>query len=66
MSTEFNTIPNLLTPNELARFLRISKVSVYRLVNSRKMPFYKIQGVLRFDKKDVLEYLDQNCIRSIN
>ena len=57
MPTDPNLIPKLLTPNELARALRISKAGVYRLVEKRIMPFYKVKGSLRFDQKDVIDYL---------
>ena len=57
MPSDPNPIPKLLTPNELARALRISKAGVYRLVEKRIMPFYKVKGSLRFDQKDVIDYL---------
>ena len=57
MPSDPNPIPKLLTPNELAHALRISKAGVYRLVEKRIMPFYKVKGSLRFDQKDVIDYL---------
>jgi excisionase family DNA binding protein len=57
-------IPKLLTPDELAHALRISKVGVYRLVEKRTIPFYKVRGSLRFDQKDVIEFLQRNRIGS--
>ncbi|MCK9578946.1 MAG: helix-turn-helix domain-containing protein [Methanoregula sp.] len=56
----------LLTTAELAEFLRISMPSVYRLVEQRIIPFYKIKGVIRFAKGEVLEYLQHNRIESAN
>jgi excisionase family DNA binding protein len=38
------------TPEELAEYLAISKVTVYRLVGKRKQPFNKVGNVLRFKK----------------
>ena len=46
-----------MTPKELAEFLGISKSSVYLLVETRKLPFYKVGGSLRFRFGDVEEYL---------
>ena len=66
MTTDFNTISNLLTPDELAGLLSISKVSVYRLVEKRTIPFYRVNGSLRFDKNDVMAYLKENRIESVN
>jgi len=47
----------LITPKELAEFLGISKSSVYLLVETRRLPFYKVGGNLRFKMSDVEEYL---------
>lgn len=57
--------PELLTPGELAGMLRISKAGVYRLIEKRQIHFYKIMGSLRFDKNDVLLYLEQSGIEPI-
>ena len=62
MPTDSHTAPNLITPDELADMLKISKVGIYRLVEKRLIPFYKVMGSLRFDKKDVLTFLQQNRI----
>jgi excisionase family DNA binding protein len=52
----------LLTPKELAGVLRISMTGVYRLVDGRKIRFYRVRGALRFDRQDVLAYLRQRCV----
>jgi len=54
-----------ITPNELARLLRISKAGVYRLVDKRQIPFHKVMGSLRFDKEDVMSFLQQNRIAPV-
>jgi len=58
-------LPELLTPEEMAEMLKISKAGVYRLTNGRKIPFHKVGGSIRFDKEDILKYLEQNKIESI-
>jgi len=65
MNTSSNTIPKLLTPDELAEFLQISKTSVYRMVDKRLIPFYKIKGNLRFERDDVLDYLKSSRIEPV-
>ena len=55
----------LLTPDQLADFLNISKTTIYRLIDSRKIPFYKIGGSIRFDKKDIMNYLQESKINPI-
>jgi excisionase family DNA binding protein len=65
MTADLNTLPNLLTPDDLAQFLSISKTGVYRLVEKRRIPFFRIGGSLRFEKKDVLSYLQGNRVESV-
>jgi len=49
--------PNLLTPDEVAELLRVSKTSVYRLVERREIRFYRVCGLLRFSRSDVEQFL---------
>jgi excisionase family DNA binding protein len=56
----------LLSVDQLSTLLNISKTSVYRLVSSRSIPFYKIGHNLRFKKDDVINYLENNYIESIS
>lgn len=47
----------LLTVEELGAYLKISKSSVYRMIERRLIPFFKIRSGLRFDIVDVEKYL---------
>ncbi len=47
----------LLTVEELGAHLKISKSSVYRMIERRLIPFFKIRSGLRFDMADVEKYL---------
>ncbi len=60
-----STTQNLITPDELAKLFRISKPSIYRLVDSRVLPFYKVGGSLRFSVTDINEYLSNNRVEPI-
>ncbi len=55
----------LLTPDELAKMLRISKTSVYRLVERRVIRFYRIAGSLRFDERDVTAFIQSGCVEPV-
>ena len=55
----------MITPRELAVSLHISRTSVYRLIDQRKIPFYKIKGSIRFKQDDVMSYLENNRIEPI-
>lgn len=60
-----NKISAVFTPDELAEYLAISKATVYRLVNKRRLPFNKVGGVLRFKKDDVEKYLKTGRVEPI-
>lgn len=55
----------LLSIKDLGRIFNISQATAYRIVESRKIPFYKIGGVLRFSEKDIIGYLEENRIDQI-
>ena len=52
----------LLSINDLKDIFNISKTTAYRIVESRKIPFYKISGVIRFSEEDIINYLKENKI----
>ncbi len=54
----------LLDVNELAELLKVSRTSVYRLIERRELPFLKLQRVIRFRRSDVDEYLDRCRVAS--
>ena len=47
-----------LSPKELTEILNISLPTVYRLIEMRKFPAYKVGKSLRVLKDDLLEFLD--------
>lgn len=53
---------DLLTPDEVAELLRVSKTSVYRLVERRAIRFYRVCGLLRFERQDVRALLGAGCV----
>ena len=52
-----STTDNLLTPKDLALMLKVSIASIYRLIEGRKIPYFKVGGSLRFSKDDISKYL---------
>jgi len=50
-------VEELLSPKELARILRISQVCVYKWAERGVIPYYKLEGVVRFSRGDVLDFL---------
>lgn len=45
---------------EVADLLRISRLSVYRLIESGRVPVYRILRCLRFKHTDIMEFLARN------
>ncbi len=45
------------TTTELAKLLKITQRTVYRLMDRGDLPYYEIGRVKRFRKKEVEEYL---------
>ncbi|MCL6507835.1 MAG: helix-turn-helix domain-containing protein [Bryobacteraceae bacterium] len=50
----------LLTLEEVADYLRLSKDTVYRLANTGKLPASKVGNQWRFRKEDVDQWLERN------
>ena len=48
----------LLTIDDVSRIFGVSKTTVYRWVHFDYIPYIKIGGVLRFEEKSVLKWLN--------
>ena len=56
---------NILTPNELCKYLKISQRTLYRMLSRGKLPFaIKIDGSWRFLESDVKKYLEDSKIHA--
>ena len=58
------SLPSLLTLQEVAAFLHLSKTSVYRLVERRELPFCRVGRNLRFTREDLEAYLEARRVGS--
>ena len=47
----------LVTVDEAAAILRISRSTVYRLIAQRRLPFFRIGSGIRFRQDDLSAYL---------
>lgn len=57
---EGRQMETLMILEEVARFLRLSNDTVYRLVNAGKLPASKVGDQWRFRKQDVDEWFEKN------
>jgi excisionase family DNA binding protein len=55
----------LLTIDDVAEMFIVSKPTVYRMVQSRILPFYRIGRYLRFDEGEILDYLERQRVMPI-
>ena len=49
-----------LTVKDIATLFNISITTVYRLMETRQLPFLKIGGMYRFSEEMIEEYLETN------
>jgi len=47
----------LLTVDEVAKMLGVAKITIYRLLDRRAFPVYRVGRRLRFREEEIEEYL---------
>ena len=53
----------LLTIEEVAQALKVSKMTVYRYIKANKLPAYKLEQELRVKEEDLNEFLKQRIVK---
>lgn len=53
----FNELPDLLTVNEVADYLRLTNIQVYNLIYDKKLPAFKVGGSWRIKKETIQELM---------
>ena len=59
-------LPKLLTVNEVAVYFKVSRATVYRMIETRLIPFYKVSRQIRFSEDDMASYLESQRIKPKN
>jgi excisionase family DNA binding protein len=55
---------SLLTSQEVAQWLKMSRVWVYKQVEKGLLPFHRVGDAIRFDPEEIRAYLGQRrCIK---
>jgi len=49
----------LLTPKEVASWLKMSRVWVYKQAEKGMLPFHRVGDAIRFDPEEIRNYLDE-------
>jgi excisionase family DNA binding protein len=65
MSIDCDPFIDLLTIREAANLLRLSVSGVRRLQRQRRIPFIKLGGSIRFDRRDLANFLNKNRVQAI-
>jgi excisionase family DNA binding protein len=55
---------DLLTPREVAEVMRVSTMTVYRLIKSGELPAIRVGKHLRIRGADVVTFLDDRVVHS--
>jgi len=50
----------LLTVQQVARYLKVDKFTVYRLVAQKKLPAFRVGNQWRFERKMLEQWLKKN------
>jgi excisionase family DNA binding protein len=58
--TTIETVPHLLTIDQLAEHLGITTRHVRRLIAERRIPYVKVGGLVRFDSEEIRSWIDAN------
>lgn len=51
-----------MTVPEVAEMLRLSVKGIYSMVEARRIPFIRVSNRIRFDRDDVLTWLQENRV----
>ena len=54
------TTTRLLTPEEAAGYLSVSRRTLKRLVTEKELSAIRVRGVMRFRLEDLLEFVERN------
>ena len=59
-----NELEPVLTMDELAKYLKVGKTTLYRLAQERRIPGQKIGKHWRFSREAIDRWLDDGCRES--
>ncbi len=56
-------LEKLLTPTDICELLNIRKSKLYDLTHKREIPFFKINGLLRFRQSQIEKWINSKEVR---
>ena len=55
---ELNSDASILTADEVADYLKLSKITVYKLAKGGSLPAFRVGGSWRFNKSNIEKMMD--------
>lgn len=50
----------------LTKYLEMSKSKIYKMTKDNEIPFYRINGSIRFNLDDINKWIENNCELDFN
>jgi excisionase family DNA binding protein len=47
----------MITVNDVSKILKVSRIWIYKLAREKKIPCYRIESCIRFDRQEIEEWL---------
>lgn len=63
--TAVDDLEVLLTVDDVAALLGMTRKGVYAMVSSRRIPHFKVSNRVRFSRSDVVAWLHENRVPSV-
>lgn len=54
----------ILTVKDVANFLKVDEKTIYRLIQDKEIPCFKVRGQWRFKKSTIVEWINQKLKQS--
>ena len=55
----------IMTLKEVAVFLKVKPVTIYKLLSQKKIPGMKMLGAWRFKRELIDEWIDKDCVAGV-
>ena len=66
VSLEEDVVGKILTTKELAAYLKLTEVTIYKYANEGKIPGFKIGSRWRFDKEKIDDLLKSDDVEMVH
>ncbi|OGS23022.1 MAG: DNA-binding protein [Elusimicrobia bacterium RIFOXYA2_FULL_39_19] len=53
-------VSDILTLQEVAKYLKVDNKTIYRMVNSNRLPGFRVGNQWRFRKEDIGKWIETN------